>query len=73
MNSLSSVEIEAQPGMVFWVRDQMDLKGNGETHVINESGVLNLSRLSNIMELKVKGFWDADYGMITPIKPPGKS
>lgn len=70
LNTLSSIEIEAQPGMVIQIRDQKDLKGDGETHVINKSGILNLSRIANVTELKVKGFYEPESGSIIPYKTP---
>lgn len=69
LNSLSSVEIEAQPGMVIWIRDQQDPVGNGESHVINESGVLNLSRIANITGLKVKGIYEKETNTINTVRP----
>ena len=73
LNTLSSVEIEAQPGMVIYVKDQEDPSGDGELHVINKSGILNLSRIANITELKVQGFYDEDTDTVNPIKTPDKS
>lgn len=70
LNTLSSVEIEAQPGMVIWIKDQADPYGYGETHVINESGILDLSRIANITEVKVKGFYDPNTGTVDTIGGP---
>ena len=50
--------------MVIWIKDQADPYGYGETHVINESGILDLSRIANITEVKVKGFYDPDTGTV---------
>lgn len=60
INTISSVEIEAAPNSVFEIRDAGDeeLEGAIITHVINESGILNLHNLSNINGITYKGWYE---------------
>lgn len=66
LNTLSSVEIIAQPGMAVRIHDQMDY--GSEIHVINESGVLNLSRIANITDIIVYGLYDPETRTINPYR-----
>lgn len=58
LSKLSSIDIEAAPGAVFQIIDKHDTIG--EYHDIGPSGVLNLSNLSEIKELKFSGFRQPD-------------
>ena len=53
MNAMSSIEIEANPHTVFGIKDASDTEI--QYHEINETGVLRLYELSNIMSLTYIG------------------
>ena len=53
LNTLSSIEIEANPHTVFAISDGLDQKPS--YHEINDSGVLRLYELSNIKEIRYIG------------------
>ena len=53
LNSLSSIEIEANPGTVFRIKDAADL--TAQYHEIGDTGLLDLYELSNIKELRYIG------------------
>jgi len=58
--SLDTIEIEAAPGAVFEFRDEMDIEP--ERHIMNATGVLYLSGISEIKSLKYLGV-DSGYGL----------
>lgn len=49
LNRLLSIEIEASPGAVFKIKDSVDTEL--QEHIINATGILNLSNLSDIMDI----------------------
>lgn len=61
LNSISSIEIEANPGTLFEIIDEEDsLPG---IHEINITGQLRLEDISNIVSIKYLGFRRADGGI----------
>ena len=62
LKSISSIEIEANPGAVFLIQDEVDEAP--EQHEINDTGVLNLYELSNIIQFKYLGMRDKTTGEI---------
>ena len=53
LNTISSIEIEANPGTVFLIKDEDDLVA--EQHEINDTGTLRFYELNNIKEIKYLG------------------
>lgn len=53
LNRLWSIEIEANPGTVFRIKDSLD--SNSQYHEINETGILRFSELSNIIDISYYG------------------
>ena len=56
LDNLSSINIEANPGCVFRIRDNNDK--NNELHEVGLTGVLNLTNISNISEIIFEGIRD---------------
>ena len=56
----SYVSIEANPKAVFLIKDSNDLNNIEYLHEIGDTGVLHLSNLTNIKELKFLGFRQND-------------
>ena len=53
LNTISSIEIEANPGTVFLIRDESEQKG--EEHVVGYTGQLRFENISNIYGLRYAG------------------
>ncbi|MBQ8206356.1 MAG: hypothetical protein IJZ77_02745 [Bacilli bacterium] len=53
LNRLWSIEIEANPGTVFRIKDSLD--SNAQYHEVNETGILRFSELSNIIDILYYG------------------
>lgn len=62
LGRLTSIEIEASPGAVFYIKDTGDL--NNEYHDIGYTGVLRIQNLSDIKELKFLGFRQSDGSIL---------
>ena len=58
LNTISSIEIEANPGAVFLIKDISDVLP--ERHVINSTGQLRFYELSNITVIRYIGKIDKD-------------
>ena len=56
LNNISYIDIEANPGVVIFIKDEDD--EIGENLIINETGVLNLTELSSISAITYVGVWD---------------
>ena len=67
LNSISSIEIEANPGAVFLIKDSSE--NQGEIHEIGGTGILKLYELSNITQLKYLGMRNKATGEIDSSKP----
>ena len=70
INNFSTIEIQAIPNSVFEIRDSSDSYKEGVpiTHIINETGILNLHRISGIISIKYIGWYkktDTSYALIT--------
>ena len=70
INNFSTIEIQAIPNSVFEIRDSSDSHKGGVpiTHVMNETGTLNLHRISGIISIKYIGWYkktDTSYELIT--------
>ena len=53
LNNISSIEIEANPGALFYIKDQDD--DTEELHEIGTTGLLSFYELSNIVSIKYAG------------------
>ena len=53
LNNISSIEIEANPHTVFAIKDGTD--ENEHYHEVNDTGILNLHELNNILSIKYIG------------------
>ena len=65
LNKITSVEIEAIPGVAFQIQDTTE--DVGEVHVVNDTGVLALTEISDIIQIRYLGIMD-DNGEIQEIK-----
>ena len=61
LNSISSIEIEANPGALFEILDEED--SLPDIHEINITGQLRLEDISNIVSIKYLGFRRVDGGI----------
>jgi len=66
LNKLSSIEIEANPGAVFYIKDEDD--NIVEKHIIGETGQLRFYELSNIKGIKYAGMQLPDGSIDTTKK-----
>jgi len=53
LRELTSLEIEADPGCLFLIRDETER--DGQIHEINVTGVLNFNNITNIKQIIYKG------------------
>jgi len=67
LNSISSIEIEANPYTVFLIQDSSEIKP--EQHEINDTGNLKLYELNNIQEIRYLGVRDKNTGEIDYTQP----
>lgn len=58
LSALSSIEIEANPGAAFRVKDSAD--GDGDIHVVGATGQLRFYEIENILGLKYLGMMKSD-------------
>lgn len=67
LNTISSAEIYAIPNSVFVIQDSGDkIKTNSaRTHVINESGILNLHNIQTIKDIRYMGWYDKQFNLHT--------
>ena len=66
LSAISSIEIEANPGTVFLIRDTSE--NQAEKHEINDTGILRLYELNNITQIKYLGIRDKTTGEIDSSK-----
>ena len=67
LNSITSIELEANPGTVFKIKDSA-AGSTEEEHEINDTGVLRLFEINTIDKLVYEGIRNAD-GTIDETKP----
>ena len=66
---ISSIEIEANPGTIFMIRDEKDPSRNGEMHEIGDTGVLRFYDLADILSIVYYGKRDFSNGDIIRDQP----
>ena len=61
LNSISNIEIEANPHTVFAIKDENETEEH--RYEINDTGILNLNNFTNIIEIKYIGkrYFQTDY------------
>lgn len=64
LSTLSSINIEANPGCIFRIKDVSDKNSKEDLHEINYTGVLNLSNVSNIQDIYFVGIRDFNTGEV---------
>ena len=62
LSALSSIEIEANPGAAFLIRDNTDAQA--ETHIVGATGQLRLYEIQNIVSLVYLGMQNPSTGEI---------
>ena len=63
---LTSIEIEANPGAAFAIKDSFD--GREQEHIVGITGILRFYEIENIVALKYLGMKNATTGEIDKIK-----
>ena len=63
LNKLTSIEIEAEPGAIFEIRDENEI--TGERHEMNTTGLLNFYNISDIRDLQYIGIRKSDGSINT--------
>lgn len=66
LNTLNTIEIEANPGVIIGVQDESD--NQIENHVIGDTGQLRLYDIENIKQLRFIGIQDKTTGEIKRVK-----
>ena len=66
LNTLNTIEIEANPGAVIGIQDESD--NQIENHVIGDTGQLRLYDIENIKQLRFIGIQDKTTGEIKRVK-----
>lgn len=66
LNTLNTIEIEANPGVVIGIQDESD--NQIENHVIGDTGQLRLYDIENIKQLRFIGIQDKTTGEIKRVK-----